>query len=168
MAATQSFDVTTGCDLQEVDNAVNQSRKEIAQRYDFRGVKAEIEFRRSDNKIVLQAPDDYKMKAVYEVLRTKLIRRKVPLKNLTEGAIQPAAGATVSQEISLQQGIPTETAKSIVKFIKEKKMKKVQAAIQQEQVRVSSPSRDSLQEVMGMLKEHDFGIELRFENYRSQ
>lgn len=168
MAATQSFDVTTGCDLQEVDNAVNQSRKEIAQRYDFRGVKVEIEFRRSDNKIVLQAPDDYKMKAVYEVLRTKLTRRKVPLKNLTEGAIQPAAGATVSQEISLQQGIPTETAKSIVKFIKEKKMKKVQVAIQQEQVRVSSPSRDALQEVMGLLKEQDFGIELKFENYRSQ
>ncbi len=168
MAAAQSFDITTGCDLQEVDNAVNQAIKEIRQRYDFKGVKAEIKFRRDDKKIVLEAPDEFKIKAVYEVLRLKLTRRKVPLKNMHEGEIQPAAGAAVVQEIELQQGIPIETARKIVKFIKERKLKKVQSAIQAEQVRVSSPSRDALQEVMGLLKEEDFGIELNFENYRSQ
>jgi uncharacterized protein YajQ (UPF0234 family) len=168
MAATQSFDVTTGCDLQEVDNAVNQSMQEIRQRYDFKGVKIEIELQRDRNKIVLKGPDDFKLKAAGEVLRSKMTRRKVPLKNLKEGNIQPGAGATVFQEIDLQQGIPTDTAKAIVKFLKDRKMKKVQAAIQKDQVRVSSPSRDALQEVIGLLKQQDFGIELQFENYRSQ
>ena len=168
MAPTQSFDVTTGCDLQEVDNAINQALKEIRQRYDFKGIKANIEFKRDDQKIVITAPDDFKLKAVSEVLRLKLTRRKVPLKNLNEGNIQPASGSTVLQEITLQQGIPTETAKKIVKFLKDRKLKKVQAAIQQEQVRVSSPSRDALQEVMGLLREEDFGLELNFENRRSQ
>jgi uncharacterized protein YajQ (UPF0234 family) len=168
MAPSQSFDVTTGCDLQEVDNAVNQAMKEIRQRYDFKGVKADIRFKREDKKITLEAPDEYKIQAVYEVLRLKLTRRKVPLKNLQEGKIQPAAGSAMIQEIELQQGIPTEAARSIVKFIKDRKLKKVQVAIQAEQVRVSSPSRDALQEVMGLLKEEDFGVELNFENYRSQ
>lgn len=168
MAATQSFDVTTGCDLQEVDNAVNQTIKEVSQRYDFKGVKIGIEFRRADNKIVLLAPDDYKLKAVYEVLQTKMVRRKVPLKNLKPGKVEPAVGSTVRQEIDLQQGIPTETARAIVKFIKDQKMKKVQASIQKDQVRVSSPSRDALQTVIGLLREQDFGMTLNFENYRSQ
>jgi uncharacterized protein YajQ (UPF0234 family) len=168
MAATQSFDITSGCDLQEVDNAVNQAMKEIRQRYDFKGVKADIKFRRDEGKIILEGPDDFKVKAVYEVLRMKLTKRKVPLRNLKEGNIQPAAGSTVTQEIDLQQGISTEAARKIVKFIKDRKLKKVQAAIQAEQVRVSSPSRDALQEVMGLLNEEDFGVELNFENYRSQ
>ena len=167
MAATQSFVLTTGCDMQEVDNAINQARKEIAQRYDFKGIKVEIDFRRDDHKIVLSAPDDYKLKAAHEILQTKMVRRKVPLKNLKSGTIEPAGGSTVRQEINLQQGIPTETARSIVKFIKDRKMKKVQAAIQKEQIRVSSPSRDDLQTVIQLLKEQDFGVELSFENYRS-
>ena len=168
MAAPQSFDVTSGCDLQEVDNAVNQAIKEIIQRYDFKGVKVEIDFRRQENKIVVAAPDDFKLKAVYDVLQSKMVKRKVPLKNLQTGNIEPAGGDRVRQEISLQQGIPTETARKIVKYIKDQKMKKVQASIQAEQVRVSSPSRDALQTMMGMLKEQDFGIELEFGNYRSQ
>lgn len=168
MPPAQSFDVTTGCDLQEVDNAVNQALKEIRQRYDFKGVKADIKFRRNDKKIILEAPDEFKIKAVYEVLRLKLTRRKVPLKNLHEGKIQPAASSSVVQEIELQQGIPTETARKIVKFIKDRKLKKVQVTIQEDQLRVSSPSRDALQEVMSFLKEEDFGVELNFENYRSQ
>ncbi len=168
MAAIQSFDVTTGCDLQEVDNAVNQSMKEIAQRYDFKGVKAGIDFERSDNRIVLSGPDDFKIKAVWEILQSKLVRRKVPLRNLKVGKIEPAAGGTARQEIELQQGIPTETARAIVKFIKDRKMKRVQAAIQGEQVRISSPSRDELQAVIGLLRQQDFGMELSFGNYRSQ
>jgi uncharacterized protein YajQ (UPF0234 family) len=168
MAATQSFDISTGCDLQEVDNAVNQAMKEIIQRYDFKGVKVEIDFKRAENKIVLGGPDDFKLKAVYDVLQSKMVKRKVPLKNLHAGNVEPAGGDRVRQEISLQQGIPTETARKIVKFIKDQKMKKVQASIQAEQVRVSSPSRDALQTVMGQLKEQDFGIELNFGNYRGQ
>jgi len=167
MAANQSFDITTGCDLQEVDNAVNQTIKEINQRYDFKGVKVGIDFRRDDGKIVLTAPDDYKLKASWEILQSKMVRRQVPLKNLKEGSVEPAGGATVRQEITLQQGIPTETARAIVKYLKDKKLKKVQASIQKDQVRVTSPSRDELQNVIGLLKEEDFGIELDFGNYRS-
>ena len=167
MAANQSFDVTTGCDLQEVDNAVNQTIKEINQRYDFKGVKIGIDFRRDDGKIVLTAPDDYKLKASWEILQSKMVRRQVPLKNLKEGSVEPAGGASVRQEITLQQGIPTETARKIVKFLKDKKLKKVQASIQKDQVRVTSPSRDELQNVIGLLKEQDFGVELDFGNYRS-
>ena len=168
MAATQSFDVTTGCDLQEVDNAVNQAVKEITQRFDFKGIKAGIELLRADNKIVLTGPDDFKIKAIWEVLQTKLVRRKVPLKNLTPGTIDSAALGTARQEIALQQGIPIETAREIVKFVKEHKLKKIQVSIQADQVRVSSPSRDELQGVMALLRQHDFGIELNFGNFRSQ
>ena len=168
MAKTQSFDVSTGCDLQEVDNAINQTRKEVSQRYDFKGVKVGIDFQRDDDRIVLTAPDDFKLQAVHEVLQSKMVRRKVPLKNLHAGNIEPASGSTVRQQIDLQQGIPTETARAIVKFIKDHKLKKVQVAIQKDQVRISSPSRDDLQNVMELLREHDFGIELNFGNYRSQ
>ena len=168
MAATQSFDVTVGCDLQEVDNAVNQAMKEITQRYDFKGLKVAIELKRAENQIVLTGPDDFKIKAMWEVLQTKLVRRNVPLRNLDLGSILPAAGGTVRQEIALQQGIPTETAREIVKFVKDRKLKKVQVAIQADQVRVSSPSRDELQGVMKLLREHDFGMELKFGNFRSQ
>ena len=166
MAATQTFDITTGCDLQEVDNAINQAMKEINQRYDFKGAKIGIDFKRDDGKIALSAPDDYKLKAAWEVMQAKMVKRKVPLKNLHLGNIEPAGGSTVRQEIDLQQSIPTDTARSIVKFIKDQKLKKVQASIQKDQVRVSSPSRDELQAVMGLLKEHDFGVELNFGNYR--
>ena len=166
MGGTQSFDVTTGCDLQEVDNAVNQALKEITQRFDFKGIKAGIELQRAENQIVLTGPDDFKIKAVWEVLQTKLARRKVPLKNLSLGEIDNAAGGTARQEIALQQGIPIETAREIVKFVKEHKLKKVQVAIQADQLRVSSPSRDELQGVMALLRQHDFGIELNFGNYR--
>jgi uncharacterized protein YajQ (UPF0234 family) len=168
VAATQSFDVTTGCDLQEVDNAVNQALKEILQRFDFKGIKVGVALLRAENMIVLTGPDDFKIKAVWDVLQTKLVRRKVPLRNLTPGAIENAAGGTARQEIALQQGIPIETAREFVKFVKEHKLKKVQVSIQADQVRVSSPSRDELQGVMALLRQHDFGVELNFGNYRSQ
>jgi uncharacterized protein YajQ (UPF0234 family) len=167
MSATQSFDITTGCEMQEVDNAVQQALKEITQRYDFKGIKVGIELLRKENKLVLTGPDDFKLKAVWEVLQTRMVRRNVPVKNLHPGNIEPAAGSTVRQEVALQQGIPSDTAKAIVKFIKDQKLKKVQAAIQGEQVRVSSPSRDELQSVMALLKKQDYGIELSFGNYRS-
>ena len=168
MAATQSFDITTGCDMQEVDNAVNQAIKEITQRFDFKGLKVGIDLSRAENKIVLTGPDEFKIKAIWEVLQTKLVRRKVPLRNLTPGEIDSAAGGTARQEISLQQGIPTETAREIVKYLKEQKLKKVQASIQGDQVRIASPSRDELQGVMALLRAKDFGVELNFGNYRSQ
>ncbi len=167
MAGTQSFDVTTGCDLQEVDNAVNQAIKEIRQRYDFKGLDVSIDFHRAENKLVLRAPDDFKLKAAWEVLQQKLIRRQVPVRNLHLGKINPSAGGSASQDIDLQQGIPIDTARRMVKFIKDKKIKKVQAEIQGDQVRISSPSRDDLQTVIGMLRQEDFGVELNFGNYRS-
>jgi uncharacterized protein YajQ (UPF0234 family) len=166
--AVQSFDVTTGCDLQEVDNAVQQALKEIRQRYDFKGMRVEIDFRRDENRIVVTAPEEYKLKAVWDLLQGKLVRRRVPLKNLKPGKVEPAAGGAARVEIALQQGIPIETARAIVKFIKDHKLRKVQGSIQGDQVRVSSPSRDALQEVIGLLKQEDFGIELRFRNYRGQ
>ena len=168
MAAMQSFDITTGCDLQEVDNAVNQALKEIIQRFDFKGIKAGLELLRAENKIVLTGPDDFKIKAIWDVVQAKLVRRKVPLRNLTPGPIDNAAGGTARQEVALQQGIPIETAREIVKFVKDHKLKKVQVAIQADQVRVTSPSRDELQGVMALLRQKDFGVELNFGNFRSQ
>jgi len=125
MGGSQSFDITSGCDLQEVDNAVNQAMKEIRQRYDFKGLNVNVDFRRAENKLVLRAPDEFKLRAIWDVIQEKMIRRQVPLKNLQQGKALPAAGGTVTQEISLQQGIPIETARAIVKFIKEMKIKKV-------------------------------------------
>jgi hypothetical protein len=167
MAGTQSFDITTGCDLQEVDNAVNQAMKEIRQRYDFKGLDVSIDFRRAENTLVLRAPDEFKLRAMWEVIQEKMVRRQVPLKNLQHGKALPSAGGTVTEEVNLQQGIPVETARSIVKLIKELKIKKVQSEIQGEQVRVTSPSRDDLQMVMHKVKERDFGVELKFGNYRT-
>ncbi|ANM29869.1 hypothetical protein ABI59_10195 [Acidobacteria bacterium Mor1] len=164
--ANPSFDITTGCDLQEVDNAVNQAIKEIRQRYDFKGLTVAIEFKRDDAKVVLSGPEDFKVQAMTEVLNQKMARRGVPLKNLHYGEIQQAGGNTVKQEIDLQQGISMDTAKAIVKYIKDQKIKKVQAAIQGEQVRVTSPKRDDLQTAIAVLKKKDFGVELRFGNYR--
>jgi uncharacterized protein YajQ (UPF0234 family) len=167
VSAQPSFDVTTGCDLQEVDNAVNQATKEIGQRYDFKVVTVGIEFLRDEGKLVLTGPDESRLKAMWEVLLSKMVRRGVPVKNLHAGEIKPAAGSTVRQEIVLQQGIPTETARAIVKLLKDRKLKKVQAAIQGDQVRITSPSRDELQAVIALLKQQDYGIELKFGNYRS-
>ncbi len=167
MAQPASFDITSTVDLQEVDNAVNQAKKELAQRYDFKGSKAAIEFRKAEAAIDLVAEDSFRMDAVYEILQTRLIRRGVPPKNAKLGEVQPAAGSLVKATVSLQQGIPTDTAKAIVKHLKDAKLKKVQATIQADQVRVSSPSKDELQAAMRLLKEHDFGIDLQFGNYRS-
>ena len=166
MATQCSFDVTSTIDLQEVDNALNQARKEVAQRYDFKGTKASIEFETKDAKLVLVADDEFKLNALWEIVSTRLIRRNVPVKNLTRGTAQPAANSTVRQEITLQQGIPTEAAKDIVKFLKDSKLKKVQASIQGDQLRIQSPSRDELQDVMRLLREKDFGVALQFGNYR--
>jgi len=167
MAVDQSFDVTTGCDLQEVDNAVNQATKEIAQRFDFKGLKVGIEFLRAEGQLVLTGPSEYKLKAMWDVLLSKMIRRGVPAKNLHAGEVQSAAGSTVRQEIELQQGIPIDTARAIVKLLKERKIKKVQATIQGDQVRIASPSRDELQSFIALLKQQDYGIELKFGNFRS-
>ena len=166
MAHTQSFDLTCSCDIQEVDNAINQALKEIRQRYDFKGLPVNIELNRAENKIVLRGPDDFKLRAMWDIIQEKMIRRQVPLKNLKTGKTLPAAGGTVTQEISLQQGIPIETAREIVKFVKNMKIKKVQTEIQGDQMRISSPKRDDLQTVIGRIKEKDFGLELRFGNYR--
>jgi len=166
MAQAASFDITSTVDLQEVDNAVNQARKEIAQRYDFKGSRAAIDLNRGDNTIVLTADDEFKMNALWEILQTRMVRRGVPTKNLTPGTIEKAANDTVRRVVTLQQGIPTEAAKEIVKYLKDQKMKKVTAAIMADQVRVTSPSKDELQEAMRQLRDKDFGVALQFGNYR--
>lgn len=166
MAQAASFDVTTGVDLQEVDNAVNQAQKEIATRYDFKGSKATIELKRAENMIALTADSDFQMRALFDVLQAKLIKRGVPVKNLDIGDIKPAGGDTVKRDVKLKTALDGETAKKVAAAIKDAKMKKVQASIQGEQVRVTSPSRDELQAVMAMLRGKDFGVELQFGNYR--
>lgn len=166
MASLASFDISTGADLQEVDNAVNQATKEIAQRYDFKGSKCVITFDRAQATLTLVADNDFKMKALLDVLQGKLVKRGVPVKNLEIGALAPAAGDTVRREIKLMQGIAAEKAKAIVKAIKDRKFKKAQASIQGTEIRVQAPSKDELQEVIGFLRQQDFGIELKFGNYR--
>jgi cyclic-di-GMP-binding protein len=166
MANQVSFDITSGVDLQEVDNAVNQAKKEVAQRYDFKGSRASLDLNRADNAITMVADDDFKLNALWEILQGRMVRRGVPTKNLTLGDIERSANDTVRRVVSLQQGIPTEAAKAIVQFLKDRKMKKVQASIQADQVRVSSASKDDLQEAMRVLREHDFGVALQFGNYR--
>ena len=166
MATPCSFDITSNVDLQEVDNALNQARKEVAQRYDFKGAKAAIEFDAKESKLTLVADAEFKVNALWEIVQARLVRRNVPVKNLTRGPALPAANTTVRQEITLQQGIGSDQARDIVKYLKESKLKKVQASIQGDQLRVTSPSRDELQEVMRVLREHDFGVALQFGNYR--
>jgi uncharacterized protein YajQ (UPF0234 family) len=165
MATQCSFDVTSNVDLQEVDNALNQARKEVAQRYDFKGAKASIDFDTKESKLVLVADDEFKLNALWEIVSTRLVRRNVPVKNMSRGSAQAAANSTVRQEVSLQQGIPTEKARDIVKFIKDAKLK-VQASIQGDQLRITSGSKDDLQDVMRLLREQDFGVALQFGNYR--
>jgi uncharacterized protein YajQ (UPF0234 family) len=167
MAATASFDITSTIDFAEVDNALNQARKEVGQRYDFKGATAEIDLNTAEKKLTLTTDDEMKMNALWEILQTRLVRRGVAIKNFKAGESQPAAGGTVRRVIEIQQGIPIEAAREIVKFLKDKKIKRVQAAIQADQVRVSSPSKDDLQEAMKTLREHDFGVALQFGNYRS-
>ena len=166
MANVASFDVTSGVDLQEVDNAVNQARKEIGQRYDFKGSIASIEFNKAENTLTLAAEDTMKINALWDVLQTRLIRRNVPVKNLKLGDIDSAGGSTVRRVITLQQGIPSDAARDIIKFLKDQKFKKVQASIQGDQLRVASASKDELQDVIRALRGHDFGIALQFGNYR--
>jgi len=166
MAQTSSFDVTTGVDLQEVDNAVNQAQKEIAQRYDFKGSSASLEFKRAEELINLVADSDFQMTALFDVLQAKLIKRGVSVKNLDIGDIEQAGGDTVRRTVKLKTSLDGETAKKVAAAIKEAKLKKVQAAIQGEQVRVTSPDKDSLQDAIRLLRGKDFGVELKFGNYR--
>jgi uncharacterized protein YajQ (UPF0234 family) len=161
-----TFDIVSKIDLAEVNNAIQQARKELITRYDLKNSKSEIELNEKDHKIVLASQDEFKLKAVLDIFEQKLVKRQVPLKGLTFGAVTPAAGSSVRQEISLQQGIPIEKAREIVKNIKDSK-KKVQASIQGDLVRVSGKDRDTLQEVMAMLRAHDYGIDMQFTNYRS-
>jgi cyclic-di-GMP-binding protein len=161
-----SFDVVSVVDMAEVLNAVQQARKEVQTRFDLKDSKSEMDLNDKDKKLVIQSVDDFKLKAVVDVLQQKLAKRKVPLKNFGYGAITNAAGSTVRQEITIQSGIPVEKSKEIVKKIKESKIK-VQASIQGDLVRVSGKSRDLLQEVIQLLKGSDFGLELQFTNYRT-
>ena len=166
MAQSFSFDVTTGVDLQEVDNAVNQAQKEIAQRYDFKGSKASIDFKRADAVLELAADSEFQMKSLFDVLQGRLIKRAVSVKNLDIGEIKPATNDTVRREIKLKTALDSDTAKKVSAAIKDAKLKKVQAAIQGDQVRVSSPSKDDLQAAMTLLRGQDFGVELKFGNFR--
>jgi uncharacterized protein YajQ (UPF0234 family) len=166
VADTSSFDVTSPVDFAEVDNALNQARKEITQRYDFKGVTAEITLNAAEKTLTLLTDDEMKMNAVWEIVQTRLTRRGVPVKNFKDAPSEPAAGGKVRRLITIQQGIPIEAAREIVKFIKDQKLKKVQASIQGDQVRVTSPSKDELQLAMQHLRGHDFGVALNFGNYR--
>ena len=163
MAKEYSFDVVSTVDLQEVTNAVQQARKEITTRYDFRNSKSELTF--ADDTITLLSDDEYKLGAVQEVLRGKLVKRGVSLKNLDEGKIVPASGGTVRQEWKLKQGLDQDNAKKITKLIKDRKLK-VNAQIMADQVRVAGKDKDTLQEVIAVLKATDFPVDLQFVNYR--
>ena len=163
MPAENSFDIACKIDMQEVANALDQARREIATRYDLKGAKNEITQEKTD--ITLLSADEMKLKAVVDILQSKLHKRGVPLKALTFGTVESAAGGAVRQKIELQQGIPTDKAREIVKLIKELKLK-VQASIQEDQVRVTGKSRDDLQTIIAMLRDKDLGIALQFVNYR--
>ena len=164
--AKSSFDVSTGVDLQEVDNAVNQARKEVLQRYDFKGTNCTIEFERKGGALALEADDAYRLKALKQIVHEKLARRKVPLKNLDEGTVEEGSLGRARQRLGLKQGIDQETARRISKEVRDGGFKKVQVQIQGDELRISSPSRDVLQEVMAFLRSKDYGVELRFGNYR--
>lgn len=161
-----SFDVVSKIELPEVANAVQQALKEIHQRYDLKDSHSNIELNEKESKIALASKDEFKLKAVVDILQSKLVKRQVPLKGLSYGEIIPAAGSTVRQEITLQQGIPTEKAREIVKKVKDSKLK-VQASIQGDFVRISGRDRDLLQSVIKLLRESDFGIDMQFVNYRT-
>lgn len=164
MAAENSFDVVSKINMSEVTNAVTQTLKEIGQRFDFKGSKSNVT--QEKDALIIVSDDEYKLKSVIDILQTKLVKRGVPIKNLNYEKMEAALSGTVRQRLSLQQGIPVDKAKEIVKAIKESKIK-VQASIQADQVRVSGKSRDDLQSVMQLLKGKEFGIELQFDNYRN-
>ena len=167
MAANPSFDISTGVDLQEVDNAVNQAQKELASRYDFKGTHCTIEFDREKATIALHADDDFRMDALLDVVRGRLIKRGIPVKNLKVGDPVAATGSSVRRTLTLTQGIPQEIGKKIQRAIKDAGFKKVQAAIQGDELRVTSPSKDDLQEVIAFLRGGDYDVELQFGNFRS-
>lgn len=163
--ADHSFDIVSKLDHQEVTNAVNQALKEIGQRYDLKDSACDIEFKSSDHLISLSAADDFKVTAVGEVLKQKMVKREISLKALTFGDIKSALGGTAKQEITLQNGIPTDKAKEIVKAIKDAKLK-VQSQIQGDQVRVTGKSIDDLQAAIQTIKSNDYGIHVAFVNFR--
>ena len=164
MAAENSFDVVSKIDMAEVTNAVTQALKEIGQRFDFKGSKSNITQEKDD--LVIASDDEYKLKSVIDILQAKLVKRGVPTRNISYGKLEPALSGTIRQRLTLQQGIPVDKAKEVVKAIKDAKLK-VEASIQSDQVRVSGKSRDDLQTVIQFLKGKDFGIELQFENFRN-
>jgi cyclic-di-GMP-binding protein len=165
MANQFSFDIVSEVDFQEVDNAINQALKEILQRYDFKGSKSEIIFNKKEYNINVASDNEFKLKSVIDILQNKMIKRGISIKAMKYGAVEPASGGTVRQEIKLQQGIEKDDAKKIVKIIKDSKLK-VQAAIQDEQVRVSGKVKDDLQSVMKLMKESDLEFAFQFTNYR--
>ncbi|HEY1219001.1 MAG TPA: YajQ family cyclic di-GMP-binding protein [Bryobacteraceae bacterium] len=161
-----SFDVVSKIEMPEVLNSIQQAQKEIQQRYDLKDSHSSIELNEKEGKMVLASKDEFKLKAVVDILESKLVKRKVPLKNLSFGTVTPAAGSTVRQEVTLQQGIPIEKAREIVKAIKDAKLK-VQASINGDFVRVSGRDRDTLQQAIQLLKAADFGLDMQFVNYRT-
>ena len=163
--AENSFDIVSRVDMQEVTNSVQQAMKEIKQRFDFRGSKSNIELDHGENEIIIVSDDEYKLKSVVDVLQSKLIKRKVPLESLNYGKIESALSGTVKQSVAIQQGIPTEKSKEIVKMIKSSKLK-VQSEIQKDQLRVRAKKIDDLQSVIQLLKEKELGIHIDFVNYR--
>jgi uncharacterized protein YajQ (UPF0234 family) len=165
MAQQNTFDIVSQIDNAEVVNAINQATKEVQTRFDFKGSKSDIE-QEGQEAIILTSDDEYKLKSLNDILQSKFVKRGVPLKGLTYGKIEQALGGTVRQKITLQQGIPQDKAKEIVKHIKDSKLK-VQASIQGDMVRVAGKDRDILQEVIAVLREQDFGIDMQFTNYRS-
>lgn len=167
MAASNSFDVTTGVDMMEVANAVDQASKELTQRYDFKGLKVGIELDAKGKLITLTGPDEHRMAAVWDVLQSKMVKRKVPLKNLELGKVEQAAGSSTRQLVTLKDGLSSEQAKDIVRYLKDAKMKKIQTSINADTVRISGPDRDDLQAAIALLKQHDFGVELQYGNFRS-
>jgi len=167
MAGNNSFDVTTGVDMMEVQNAVDQATKEIAQRYDFKGLKVDLTLDTKAKTITLAAPDENRLMALWDVVQSKMVKRKVPLKNLKPGKIESAAGSTSRQVVAIQDGLTAEQAKDVVRCLKDAKLRRVQASINAEVVRVSGPDKDDLQGAIALLKQQDFGVELKFGNYRS-
>ena len=164
MAQQNSFDIASQVNRAEVVNALDQTMKEVRQRFDFKGSRAEV--RLEENELILSAEDETKLRNMNDILQQKLVRRKVPLKALSYGRVEPAAGGTVRQRAAIQQGIPADKAKEVVKFIKDSKLK-VQAAIQGDTVRVTGRDRDILQETIAQLKSKDFGINMQYTNYRT-
>ena len=164
MAKENSFDIASTVDLNEVTNAIHQTMKEVRQRFDFKGSQSEVQL--EEVELVLTSDDEYKLQSLTEILQQKLVKRKVSLKALSYGKIDSALGGTVRQRVAIQQGIPSEKAKEIARFIRDAKLK-VKSTIQENSVRVSGRDRDTLQKVMALLREKDFGIDMQFTNYRT-